>query len=203
MATSTFSGGGVFPPGGSINTVQTVPQSLSPTQQAQAISNLGLTATVAAAAADAQTDAQMQSDTLSTTSAMIHALAPTVDQVQYFTQLQQNQLQSNIGIGSIYAKAQTGNFTLTIPANCVLDGIVIINTTANAVTGGIKVGTTSGGTDVVAAQAVGANALVSVADVSILKRVFSISASQTLFIQAVTAWNSASLNVYFTYQTLV
>ena len=64
-------------------------------------------------------------------------------------------------------------------------------------TGGIKIGTTSGATDVVAAQAVGANALGTIADASILKKVFSRSAAQTLFIQAVTAWNSASVELAF------
>lgn len=91
----------------------------------------------------------------------------------------------------------TANTTASIPAGYIIQEIVIENTTANAVTGGIKIGTTSGATDVVVAFAVGANALSVVPDATILKRVFSMSSAQTLFIQAVTLFNSASLNIYF------
>ena len=91
--------------------------------------------------------------------------------------------------------AVTSNTTAVVPAGFAIAGIYIINTTSNAVTGGIKIGTTSGATDVVVAQAVGANALVSVSDATLLKRIFSTSVEQTLYIQAVSAWNSASLTV--------
>jgi hypothetical protein len=65
------------------------------------------------------------------------------------------------------------------------------------VTGGIRIGTTAGGADVVAAQAVAGNAIDTVAEANILKRVFSRTAAQTLHIQAVTAWNSASVELAF------
>lgn len=97
----------------------------------------------------------------------------------------------------LYATA--ANTTATVAKNAEIKRITIVNTTANAVTGGIKIGTTSGGTEVVVAQAVGANELVVIADASILKRLFSTTASTTLYIQAVTSWNSASLNIYIEY----
>jgi len=85
--------------------------------------------------------------------------------------------------------------SLVLPAGAYVHNVVVQNTTANAVTGGIKVGTTAGGTDVVAALTCGANCYTFVADASLLKRVFSATASQTLSIDAVTAWNSASVDV--------
>ena len=64
-------------------------------------------------------------------------------------------------------------------------------------TGGIRIGTTSGAADVVAAQAIGGNSLDTIGDASILKKVFSRAAAQTLFIQAVTNWNGASVELSF------
>ena len=93
--------------------------------------------------------------------------------------------------------AVTANDTFVIQPGYAIRGIYIVNTTANAVTTGIKIGTTSGATDVVASQAVGASAAFAIADASILKRVFSTTADQTLFIQTLGAWNSASLTIRF------
>lgn len=93
---------------------------------------------------------------------------------------------------------QTANLTVDIPPNCVIERIAIANTTANAVTGGMKIGTTSGGTEVVAAQAVGADALLEIDEDSILlKGPFSRTANTTLWVRPVTAWNSASLDITF------
>lgn len=86
------------------------------------------------------------------------------------------------------------NTTFVVPAGYVIESIAFQNTTANAVTGGVKIGTTNGGTEVVAAQAVGANALDTVPGANVLKRVFTTSAATTLYVQAVTAWASASVN---------
>lgn len=92
--------------------------------------------------------------------------------------------------------------TLSIPTNAYILGIVIKNQSANAVTGGISIGTTLAGTDVVAAQAVGANAIVYVTDATLLKRIFSDIASTTLYVGAVAAWNSAVINVTVLYVQL-
>lgn len=91
----------------------------------------------------------------------------------------------------------TGNSTVTIPAGYSILQIIFENTTGNPIIGGLKIGTTDGGTDVVAAYAVGANSLNRVADVSILKAGFSKTVDTALYIQAVTLWNSASINLHF------
>lgn len=93
--------------------------------------------------------------------------------------------------------AVIANTNFSVPAGWAIDQIHFANTTANAVTGGIRIGTTAGGTEVVVAQAVGANVLDTIADANILKKVFSRTAAQSLFIQAVTSWNSASLELSF------
>ncbi len=88
------------------------------------------------------------------------------------------------------------NGTIVIPAGFFIESICLENTTANAITGGLKIGTTSGGSDVLNAYTVGANAL-TIIDDEILKKIFSRSTDSTLYIQAVTAWNSASVDITF------
>jgi hypothetical protein len=95
----------------------------------------------------------------------------------------------------------TSNGTLTVPANYYLIDIVMENTTANSITGGLKVGTTSGGSDVVLGQAVGASSYLNVGS-SISKKIFSSSSTTTLYIQAVTSWNSANVNIYFVFSKM-
>lgn len=90
----------------------------------------------------------------------------------------------------------TANTTFTIPAGFMIDSnISFINTTGNAVTGGLILGTTDGGVDVMAALAVGANGLIFVSDALTLKRLFSTSVDTTIYVQAAVAWNSASVNM--------
>ena len=102
-------------------------------------------------------------------------------------------------IQRIRLAAVTNDTTTSIPANGYILGIAIENTTGNAITGGLKIGTTDGGTDVLVAIAVGASALAFVTDAALLKRWFSSASAQTLYIQDVVAWNSASLNITFLY----
>lgn len=90
---------------------------------------------------------------------------------------------------------KTNDFTFDVPANCFIADIIIINNTANAVTGGLKFGTTNGGTEVVTAVAVGASAYTHVLDSALTKRVFSKTAATTIYVQDVTAWNSANVDV--------
>jgi hypothetical protein len=97
---------------------------------------------------------------------------------------------------------QTTATAPTLPAGAVITGIVVHNTTANAVTGGVNIGTAAGGAQVVSALTVGANALVTVPSASILAPLFNSSGTpvaQQLFINAATAFNSASLNVTIFY----
>lgn len=103
-----------------------------------------------------------------------------------------------------FSIAQTGiiaqDFTsLTLPAGAYVNGIVIRETSGAAVTGGIKIGTTAGGTDVVAAATCGSGCLISVTDVSLLKRVFSATATQKLSVDAVSSFNGAALSITVLY----
>jgi hypothetical protein len=91
--------------------------------------------------------------------------------------------------------AVTANTTLSVPAGYAVRDIFVRNTTANAVTGGVKIGTTSGAVDVLGALTVGANAFTLGVP---LIRLFSATVAQTLFVQAVVAWNSASLDITIT-----
>lgn len=93
--------------------------------------------------------------------------------------------------------ATTSNATMVIPAGFMILDLVIKSTNANAVTGGLKIGTTNGGTDVVLAVNVAGNSYQVVTDAAMLKRVFSDSVDTTLYVQAVTLWNSASLDIKF------
>lgn len=96
----------------------------------------------------------------------------------------------------------TANSALILPANAIIQQILIQNTTANAITGGLKFGSTAGATDIVAALAVGANGLVTVASAALLKSFFSTSATQQIFIDAVVSWASASVNITIVYLQL-
>lgn len=89
-----------------------------------------------------------------------------------------------------------------LPSSAVIREIIASNTTVNAVTGGIKIGTTAGGTDVVTALAVAASANTYVTDANLSKRYFSQSSAQQIFIDAVTGWNSASVQIDILYYQL-
>jgi hypothetical protein len=87
---------------------------------------------------------------------------------------------------------------MTIPAGVLLRRVYFRNRTANAVTGGIRIGTSAAGTQVVTAQAVAANFIG-----SILSSIENYQvAAQTLFIEAVTAWNSAQVDVIVEYEEM-
>jgi len=105
-------------------------------------------------------------------------------------------------LNSLVANGQIAAGTLVLPANAVIREILVSNNTANAITGGLKFGTTAGGVDIAAALAVAANARVFVTDALLLLRYFSTSATQTIYFDAVTAWNSANVNVTILYYQL-
>ena len=100
----------------------------------------------------------------------------------------------------IVLTAVTDDITVTLPANTYIQDIIIQNITANTVT--LKVGTTSGGTEVISTSISGGNSIETVEYTSYTKRVFSTTATQTLFIQDVAGWNSASLNITILYGQL-
>jgi hypothetical protein len=87
----------------------------------------------------------------------------------------------------------TANTTFVVPAGYAIRSMYIVNSGGGAVTGGIKLGTTSGGADVISAKAIGAFSYNHVTDAELLKRAFNISADTTLYLQAVTGWGTASL----------
>lgn len=96
----------------------------------------------------------------------------------------------------------SANSSLVVPANAFIQQIIVKNNTANAVTGGLKFGTSSGAVDIVAALTVGASALIFAVDSAILKRIFSTSATQQVFIDAVVAWNNANVDITIVYGQL-
>jgi hypothetical protein len=96
--------------------------------------------------------------------------------------------------------AMVANGTIVIPQGAVVRRIYIRNKTANAVTGGIRVGTTATGVDVHATIAVAGSAVLSALP---LIEAINLAAARTLYVEAVTAWNSASLDVVIEYQDLV
>jgi hypothetical protein len=81
-----------------------------------------------------------------------------------------------------------------LPPNFYIENLIFQNLIASAITGGINVGSTAGGNDIVSALAIGANALLVATDAVILKRAFSTIAPTSLFLSAGASWNGASLN---------
>lgn len=107
---------------------------------------------------------------------------------------------TNQGLVTGVATGTTSFLVATLPPNAIIREIIVSNVTANAVTGGIAFGTTSGGNDVVTALTCGANCLTFTADSALLKRIFSTTASQQIFATAVTAWNSANVTITVSYR---
>lgn len=103
---------------------------------------------------------------------------------------------------NIRLTAQTAAGSFMLPTNGVIRDIIVTNTTGNAITGGLKFGSSSGATDIVAALAVGINGLVFVTDALLLKRFFSASSAQQIFFDAVVSWASASVQIDILYYQL-
>lgn len=95
----------------------------------------------------------------------------------------------------------------TLPPSTYILNVYCSNTDAShGITGGINIGTTSGGSDVVAGAnfACGTSSVnfVTAANLDSTKRVFSITAGQTLHANAVTSWNTpttATITVTYGY----
>lgn len=105
--------------------------------------------------------------------------------------------QASTGSIDVYVKAATDDTSLIVPANCYIKHVIVINNTANAIAAGLKFGTSSGATDVVAALALAGSAMTFVLDAALLKRFFSKTVAQTVFVQDVVGgWNSASLDIH-------
>ena|ERR1700733_12478380 len=89
----------------------------------------------------------------------------------------------------------------TVPQNCVIYTITLANLTANAVTGGVNIGTVAAPTTIESAFTVGAslNYFVSFAPTPANSTVLVAAEPVAIQIAAQTAWNSANLNVAVTY----
>lgn len=128
-------------------------------------------------------------------------------ELEYANDLQQLFISTSISVAGLAAlmpiggprinlQGVTGNTTASVPAGYVIDDVFIQETAGNAVTGGIKIGTTSGGTQIVTSITVGANSFTRTLPGSLTTSgPFSPTAAQTIFIQAVSAWNSANVNI--------
>lgn len=95
--------------------------------------------------------------------------------------------------------AKTAAFQVVVPKYHRIAAITLLESNGAAVTGGINIGTTNGGSDVVAAHALGANGFV---EANVLKRIFSASADTTLYVTAVTSWNGAAVTLGLLYDRL-
>ena len=80
----------------------------------------------------------------------------------------------------------------TLPRGHKIVSISVMETAGHSITGGLKIGTAAGGTDVVAAFPVAFGSINTIPDAQILDRLFSRTADQALYLDAVTGWNSAS-----------
>lgn len=89
----------------------------------------------------------------------------------------------------------TENDTIIIPAGYLILGMTIRNTTSNSVTGGLRMGTIDGGSDVMTTLAVPGDYIAGVPDALLLKKFFSVDVDTPIYVQAVAAWNNASLNI--------
>ena len=103
---------------------------------------------------------------------------------------------SPVGDPRVELDSTTGNITASITAGYVIDDVFIQETAGHAVTGGIRIGTTSGAADIATAIAVGANSFTRTLPGALnTSGPFSATDARTIFIQAVSAWNSASVNI--------
>jgi hypothetical protein len=92
----------------------------------------------------------------------------------------------------------TGNIQVPLPAYSAVRRITFVNNTTNAVTGGIRVGNVTTGTQYVTAQAVAGTVNLPV-ETNTTTTGLALTAS-TLFIEAVTSWNSANIDLVVEYE---
>lgn len=89
----------------------------------------------------------------------------------------------------------TANGTLALPAGYFIERIWFKNHTANAVTGGIRIGSAAAGTQYVTAQAIAASVQAVIAPTISGYSLAQPQVASTLYIEAVTSWNSADVTV--------
>lgn len=89
----------------------------------------------------------------------------------------------------------------SVPANCVVYTVTIANLTANAITGGVNIGTAAATTTIASAQTVAGstNYFISFAPTPANSTTLVAAEPVNIQIAAVTSWNNANLNVAVTY----
>ena len=106
----------------------------------------------------------------------------------------------NVNTGVI-ASGTAGVTIGTVPQNCVVYTITIANLTANAITGGVNIGTVAAPTTIQSAFTVGASLNYFISQAPTPANSTTLVAAEPVAIQiaAVTSWNNANLNVAVTY----
>lgn len=90
----------------------------------------------------------------------------------------------NGGLGSAQVTFSATPATVTLPPGAAILAIAAQETSGTAITGGIKIGTTSGGGNVVTGQALGSRGTIFLTGSTVLIPTFSTTASQVLFMDA-------------------
>lgn len=105
-------------------------------------------------------------------------------------------------INQVTVQANNANASGIIPACYAILGISMVNTTNNAVTGNINIGTTAGASDIVSGQVLAARDMAMLHDSAILKKmlpnggIFANHWDQPVYISS-SNWNSANVIVRF------
>lgn len=105
---------------------------------------------------------------------------------------------STVGLRTLTLAGVTSATSASLPSNSFISQIYVKANNANAVTGGLKFGSTSGAADIVAALVVAASVISPPATLLLTK----FAAAQTVFIDAVVAWNSANVDITLVYGQL-
>ncbi len=111
--------------------------------------------------------------------------------------LQDNNLQGVNWIQLVSPGLTAAYSQIYLPVNTFINAVLIQETAGNAVTGGLKFGTTLAASDIANAVTVAANANVAITDAKLSKRFFPNFAPQQVFVDAVTGWNNANVNLTF------
>lgn len=105
---------------------------------------------------------------------------------------------STVGLRTLTLSGVTSATSVGLPSNSFISQIYVKANNVNAVTGGLKFGSTSGAVDIVAALVVAASVISPPATLLLTK----FAAAQTVFIDAVAAWNSANVDITIVYGQL-
>lgn len=110
---------------------------------------------------------------------------------------------NNTGVYHIrVSSVASGGVLASIPPRFRIASIAVTNTTTNAVNGGINIGTSTNGSDVVSSYPIaGSYSSAGIPSSSLLKSYFTpynVTSPQPLYISAVSSWNNAALQLSIT-----